>query len=47
MVKRKVVSFYARKPVKKTICFKTRDGKKICFKAKVPKKVKIKFLARK
>jgi len=47
MVRRKTVSFLARKPVKQKVCFKTKGGKKICFKAKVPKKVRVKFLARK
>jgi len=45
MVKRKRVSFLAKKPVKKTISFKAR-GRTVKFKAKVPKRVKVSFLAR-
>ena len=39
---KRVVSFWARKPVKTKVCFKA-DGKKVCFTAKVPKKVRVKF----
>ena len=44
---RKKVEFEAKKPVKKRICFKTRDGRTICFKARKPTKVKVSFYAKK
>lgn len=40
--KRKV-SFYAKKPIKRKVCFKTKDGRNVCFKARKPTKVKVSF----
>lgn len=47
MARRRKVSFYAKKPVKKKVCFKTKDGRKVCFKARKPKKIKVSFYAKK
>ncbi len=45
--KKKAVSFWARKPVKTRVKFKTHDGKTISFIAKVRKRKLVKFKARK
>ena len=47
MAQRKRVSFMAKKPIKKNICFKTKDGRKVCFKVRKTQKVKVSFYAKK
>jgi len=45
--RKKKVEFKAIKPIKKRVCFKTRDGRTICFKARKSIKVKVSFYAKK
>jgi hypothetical protein len=40
---KKIVSFWARKPVDTKVCFKRQDGTRVCFKAKVPQKTRVRF----
>jgi len=47
MAKRKKVSFWAKKPAKKKVSFKTQSGKEVTFYAKVPQKTKVTFHAKK
>ena len=50
MIRRKKVSFWARKPIKvpKKISFKTKDGRKVNFTARkiIKRKRKVSFFAR-
>ena len=47
VTKKKKVSFWATKPVKSKVSFRTKAGKKVTFSAKVPKKTKVTFHAKK